>query len=257
MSLSNILQEINKVKVYAEEDVSGGSSATNTSRLGRKRRAQEELTNLRERYIEELRFSAVFILVTGSNKDVFTDVATKEFGCFSADPEGFYKNLADSIPPVLYDNRVTSAALFEVIGRHLEDRASEMHLLSYPQLIYKQRYNRTVPNKDGLIQLLKESVNEQVGPEISGIYTLRALADQAIKAGHEGRITPIVMASNDEKLVIDLANSLGRLGSRAFMIATGKGSKVVKSTEGAFFMKEVDKEAVENILTNIKNMSKR
>jgi hypothetical protein len=256
MSLSQVLEEIKKVKPLADEDITNGPRETYSGREGRQRNAKERLKTLKEQYIDELRTSAVFILVLGSAKDQFAELATTEFKCFSADPEGFYKDLANRLPKELYDNKTPGANLFDIMGRHLEDKANEMKILGYPQLIMKQQYHRAINNKEDFVGLIKQAINEQVGSEISGIHVVRSLADTAIEADHGSKLTPIVLTTDDEALALDLNSTLGRIGSRSFLVVAGKGSKSVRSKEGAFVIKEVSKENVENVLTNVSSLCK-
>jgi hypothetical protein len=254
MALNKILEQLKANRVYAEEDVSQGNPSTQANRIGRKNAAREEVKRLKEDYITELRLSSAFILVTGSAKEEFLNLATSEFGCFSTDPEGFYNGLANEVSPTLYANKSGSVSLFEILGRHLEDKAYDLQIVGYPQLLYKQEYNRMLKTKEDLKNLIKESVNDQVGPEIAGLHMIRAISDEAIKRDHANKITPIILATDDEKLILDLVGSLGRIGSRGFMVVAGKGSKAIRSTEGAFTVKEVSAENVKNILTQVKGL---
>jgi len=256
MSLQKTLEQIKVYKPLAEEDISQGPRETYQGREGRKRNAVNQLKELKEAYITELRASAIFILVAGSARDQFAETAKTEFKCFTADPEGFYKDLADRLPPTLYNQNTPPSNLFDIMGRHLEDKATEMQILGYPQLIMKAKYFRAVKNKEDFVQLIKEAINEQVGSEIAGIHVVRALADEAIKADHGSRLTPIVLTTDDENFALDLKSTLGRIGSKAFLVAAGKGAKTIRSTEGAFTVKEVTNESVENILKNIRNLCK-
>lgn len=254
MSLSRTLEQIKVLTPIANENINKGPRETYQGREGRKRNALAQLKDLKESYIDELRTSAVFILVAGSAKDEFAGIAKNEFKCFTADPEGFYKDLADRLPPQLYNQKTPPANLFDIMGRHLEDKANEMKIVGYPQMVMKAKYFRSVENKEDFIELIKEAVNEQVGSEISGIHIVRALADEAIEAGHSGKITPIVLTTDDENLALDLKSTLSRIGSKAFLVSAGKGAKTVKSTEGAFTLKEVNNENVETTLTNIRKL---
>jgi hypothetical protein len=256
MSLSQVLEQIKKVKPLAEEDISSGPRETYAGREGRKRNAVEQLGTLKEQYIDELRMSAVFILVSGSNKEDFANIAQSEYKCFKADPEGFYKDLANRLPEELYTHKTPTANLFDVMGRHLEDKANEMKIVGYPQLIMKNKYQRAVKSREDFVSLIKEAINDQVGSEIAGIHAIRSIADTAINSDHGSKMTPIVMATDDETLALDLKNTLGRLGSQVFLVAAGKGSKTIKSTEGAFTLKEVNTKSVENVLTNVKSLCK-
>jgi len=256
MSLNKLLEEIKLIKVLAEEDLSGGNVDTYQAREGRKRNAKDRLKSLKEQYTNELRLSASFIIVTGAGKDEFSKIAQEEFKCFTADPEGFYKDLASRLPEELYANKASTSQLFDVVGRHLEDKANEMEIIGYPQFIMKQTYQRTVLGKDDFIGLLKEALNEQIGSEIVGLHVIRSLVDTAINANHGGRVTPIIMTTNDEGFALDLHNTLGRIGSKSFLVVAGKGAKTVRGTEGAFIAKEVTKESVESTLKSISKLSK-
>jgi hypothetical protein len=256
MSLSNILEQIKQVKPFADEDISNGPRETYAGREGRKRNAVTQLKDLKDQYTNELRATAVFLLVCGSAKDQFSEVAQTEFKCFSADPEGFYKDLANRLPEELYKNKTAAGNLFDIMGRHLEDKANEMQIIGYPQLIMKQQYQRAINTKEDFVNLIKEAVNEQVGSEITGIHALQSIVDKAIDLNHGSRITPIVMSTDDEKLALDLESTLDRIGARSFLIVAGKGAKAVRGTEGAFTVKEVNSETVKNTLTNVSNLCK-
>jgi len=254
MSLSKTLEEIKVQKPLAEEDISQGPRETYQGREGRKRNAINRLKDLKEQYIDELRTSAVFILVAGSAKDQFAETAKAEFKCFTSDPEGFYKDLANRLPVTLYNQKTPPSNLFDIMGRHLEDKATEMKIEGYPLMVFKAKYQRHCEGKEDFVQLIKEAINDQVGSEIVGLHVVRTLADEAIAAEHGGKLTPIVLTTSDEKFALDLKGNLGRIGSRAFLVAAGKGAKTIKSTEGAFTVKEVTNESVENILTNIRKL---
>jgi hypothetical protein len=256
MSLQKVLEQIKVVKPLAEEDISVGPRETYQGREGRKRNAISQYKDLKEQYIDELRTSAVFILVAGSAKEQFSETAQKEFGCFASDSEGFYKDLANRLPSELYNNKPTGANLFDILGRHLEDKAQEMKIIGYPQLIMKQHYFRAIKDKEDFIALIKQAINEQVGSEIVGIHVARSLAEAAINANHSSKLTPIILTTDDEKFALDLNGTAGRIGARSFLVVAGKGAKTIRSTEGAFTVKEINSENVGNTLTSIRNLCK-
>lgn len=256
MSLSTVLEQINKYKIHAEMDINSGPRETFAGREGLQRKAREELKELKEKYITELRNTSIFILVSGSGKDQFSELATTEFKCFSADPKGFYKSLADRLPLELYMNKPAAANLFDIMGRHLEDIANDMKIVGYPQLIMKGKYQRAISSKEDFLGLIQEAINEQVGSEITSIYVARSIADKAIAMNHASKVTPIVLTSDDESLLLDIHNTSNLVGVRSFLVAAGKGTKKFKTTEGAFVLKEVTKETVENNLTNISSLCK-
>lgn len=257
MSLASVLEQIKKVKPFAEENVDTGPAETLNGRRGRKRQSIEQLRELKLQYRDDLRRSAVYILVTGSNRDAFSETATKEFKCFSADPEAFYKDLASRIPPALYRGKESIAGIFDIVGRHLEDKALELGLSQYNQLVFRQGYSQAVHNIEDLTNLIKTAVNEQMGGEIVGINAVHELTDEAIKQEHAKKNTPIILNSGDEKLVLDLSDSLERLTSKVFLVISGKGTKALNAVEGVLKVKDVTNDSVENMLTTIQNSIKK
>lgn len=253
MSLVTVLDEIKKVKPVAEEVIDSGAMETLNARRGRQRRAVERMKELKETYTTDLMNSAVFILVTGSAREEFSKTASEAFGCFSADPEGFYLDLASRVHPTLYEGKQSVSNIFDVLGRHLEDKAGEMNILGYPQLIFKQQYARTIKTKQEFLELVKQAINEQVGGELVGVHVVRSLVDQAINLEHSAKITPIVLGTSDDKLAIQLVGALERLTPKVFLVAAGKSSKQVKTVTDAILVKEVTSDSVQQALAKIRN----
>lgn len=257
MSLQTVLEEIKKLKPFAEEDVDAGPVDTLSGRRGRKHQAQERLKVLRREYITDLMKSSVFIVASGVGRDEFAKIATENFGFFSADPEEFYRDLASRISPSLYSGKESVSNIFDVLGRYLEDKAMELGIIGYPQLIFKQQYRKAINSAAEFQELVKQAVNEQLGTEIVGIQAVNSLVDKAIAKGHSDKITPIVLATGDEQLALDLVKDLERLTSRVFLTVTGKASKGLKAVEGVLTLKEATPETVEQTLTTIKKSLKK
>lgn len=256
MSLEKVLREIKTVKPVAEANLENVPTQTLAGHRGRKMQAQDTLKRLREEYIRELIRGSLFILVAGSAKDAFTSTAKEAFGCFSADSDSFYRELADRIAPVLYEGKESVANLFDVLSRHLEDKANEMNITEYPQIIFKQQYNRFITNKEEFIGLVKQAINEQVGGELVGIHTIHSLVDEAINKEHSAKVTPIVLNTSDDKLALDLVTALKRLTPHVFLVVAGKANKQLKNVNGVVLVKDGDKETVEEALTAIKDSLK-
>jgi hypothetical protein len=257
MSLAKVLEEINSIRPILEEDTDSGPAETLSGRRGRQRQAVEQMKRLKELYVQNLLRSSVFILVTGASRQEFTDTASQKFGCFSADPEGFYRDLASRIPNSLYVGKESAASLFDIVGRHLEDKAGELGVIGYPQLIFKASYSRAINSQEDFVGLLKTAINEQVGGEFVGLHTVRSLADSAIETGHSAPVTPIVLGTDDTKLAMDLVQALDRLTPRVFLVVAGKASKKLMSADGAVVLKNVNEETVEQALTEIRSKLKK
>lgn len=253
MSLNKIIEEIKEVSKVANEDSEAGPLETLAGRRGRKKKAIETLKTLKTKYTQELLRTALFIVVTGAAKDSFSSVASDSFGCFSLDPEDFYRDLASRIPESLYIGKESASSLFDIVGRHLEDKAMEIGIVGYPMMLFKQQYRRSISSKEDFVSLIKQAINEQVGAEIIGINAASVLTDKAIKKEHGAKFTPILLTTNDEKLAIDLLPALSRLTGNVFLVAAGKASKSLKSLEGAILVKDASPETVEEALKTIKS----
>lgn len=253
MSLSKVLEEIKRVKPYAEEDVDSGPVETMTGRRGRKNQAIESLKLFRRKYRTTLTETAAFIIVTGDKREAFSTSAVENFKCFSANPDAFYEDLANRLPSSLYQGSTESVAnMFDILGRHLEDKARELDIVGYPQMIFKQQYRVTIKSKDDLVSLVRQAINDQVGSEVVGLQAVASLVDTAISKDHGGTVTPIVLTTGSEKLALDLESSLRRLHSRGvFLVVAGKGTKALRATPNVITIKDPTNENVEQALTTI------
>ncbi|NJO48278.1 MAG: hypothetical protein HC840_01020 [Leptolyngbyaceae cyanobacterium RM2_2_4] len=257
MSLQNVLAEIKRIKPFAEEDVNSGPVETLNARRGRKTQSIEQLKRLKREYQQNLMQNTVFIISTGSGRDEFTKTATEEFGLFSADPDAFYSDLAKRVPESLYKGKEGVSNIFEVLGRHLEDKMMELDINEYNQLIFKAEYAKQINSVEEFTQLIKSAINKQIGAEITGIQAITSLVDQAIEKNHADKITPVVLSTGDEAFALDLLRDLERLTTRVFLSVTGKSTKTLKSVDGALILKDASKENVEVALKEMrKNLKK-
>jgi hypothetical protein len=258
MSLESIIKEIQSLRPVANEDVEGGPLNTLAGRRGRKNQALIRLKDLREEYIKNLIRSSMFIIVTGAKRNEFTALATGEaFGLFSADPEEFYKDLANRAPPTLYQQNASASNLFDILGRHLEDKMGELGLSEYNQLIFREKYISNVKSANDFAGVLKVAINEQIGSEIVGIQAVNSIANDAITRGHGAKTTPIVLNTGDDKLALQLSADLERLTNRVFVVNVGKAAKELKAVELAINLKDATEDSVKAALDQIKNSIKK
>lgn len=223
MSLETTINEIKAVNVHANAEVTDQPLETLPGRRARKKAAQERLKSLTETYRQELLNSSMFILVVGNERTEFVEKATG-FGVFAADTDSFYKDLAARIPETLFMGKESSANLFDVISRHLEDKAMELGMLAYPQLIFKQEYRGLISTREDLTRVIKRAISTQVGAEVSGIQAVKSITTKAIELGHSSRITPIMLAVDDEASVSSLMSGLLRLTRLVFVVGAGETS---------------------------------
>lgn len=253
MSLSTILAEMNKARPFAEEDVDSGAPETLNGRRGRQRQAAEQLKALKAQYSDTLLRSAVFILTVGSDREAFENVVTSDGSGLLSKAESFYDDLANRIHPTLYAGKNPGANLFDVVGRHLEDKARELGMIEYPQLLFKSQYARMVNTPEEFSALLKIAITEQVGGEVVGINAVRALTDKAIANNHDKTVTPILLSTEDQKFAVDLIPHLERLTPRVFLVVAGKAPKQLKGIQGAILVKDTTPESIAAALAQIKN----
>ena len=256
MSLSKTLEEIKKVIPVANEDLTKGPIETMAGRRGRKVQAMESLKRLRREYTSELMRTAVFIVLTGSDREEFERVATEKFGVFKADSEEFYNDLARRVPSALYLGKESVSNVFDVLGRHLEDKANDMDIIGYPQLIFKQQYRSSIKTESDFRALVRRAINEQMGSEIVGIQAVRSLVDLAIEHGHTGKTTPIILSVKDDDMVEALMKDLPRINPKVFLVVAGKSTKTVRAMDDLISSKDASESSVESALTKIKNSLK-
>jgi len=256
MALAEILKEIQTIKPFAEESLDSGPMETLGARRGRKVQSIERLRQLKTAYTRELGRSALFLVVTGSARDEFVKIAGS-MGIFSADPEDVYKDLARRVSPQLYLGKETLVHIFEVLGRHLEDKALEMDIIGYPMLRFSDKYRQTIHTSADFETLVKRAINDQIGAEIAGIASVRSVVDTAIGRGHDSKTTSILLPTGDDVLVGELMRDLERLTPKVFLVIAGKTSKAIRGIEGSFSVKEPTEESVTAMLKDIKNSIKK
>jgi hypothetical protein len=222
------------------------------ARRGRKNAAVERLKELKTEYSNSLLNGAVFILSVGSEAEAFNEVASTEGNCLSAKAEDIFEDLAGRVHPSLYSGKSTNSNLFDVVGRHLEDKAGELGMTEYPQLMFKDKYSRQIDTQADFAQLLKEAVTEQVGGEIVGITAVRGLTDAAIARNHTQSVTPILLTTKDQKFAVELIKDLERLTPRVYLVVAGEAPKQLISAKGAIALTEVNSKTVKNALKQIK-----
>ena len=260
MSLADIVNEIKKIQVYVDEDVESGPSETLNGRRGRKNQAIGRMADLKRAYREELLRTAIFIVVSGSEKGSFTTLATEKAKCLAADPEEFYNDLANRLAPAVLSGRQTMDNAFDVMGRHLEDKSIELGLSAYPQVVFKQQYGRAIKTKEDLAAVIKQAINDQMGAEIVGVQAVSTIVKPAIERGHKEKFTAVLLPTDDLKLQAALLKDLRRLSPNVFSIIAGTidpGPETSIVNERILLLEgEVSMKSVKSILTKIRDLSK-
>lgn len=256
MSLQSTLAEIKKVKPLAEEDTSTGPVETLNARRGRKNQAVESLKRLKREYKKGMLETAMFIIAVGSTRNELVE-ASKEHGIMSANPNDFYVDLSGRVPETLYMNKTGVSNIFEVLGRHLEDKMNELDLLEYNQLIFKAQYAKEIRSKEDFADLIRLAVNSQIGSEIVGIQAVESLVNQAIESGHSATFTPIMLAVDNVDFANDLVRDLRRLTDHVFVLGSGELTDGMKSLDGINVLEDTSKKSVKAALTAMKKTLKK
>jgi hypothetical protein len=257
MTLGELLTKIKEVQPLADEDPNSGSPETLNARRGRKNQSMEQLARLRRAYTSELMRTAAFIVVVGDKREEFTTIAVNNFKCFSADPEAYFVDLVNRVPRALYMGKESVSNVFDVLGRHIEEKSHELDIVGYPQLLFKQQYQRTLRNPEDFLGLVKEAVTDQIGGEIVGIQAAYSLTNTAIERENTAKFTPIILSAGDERFGIKVANDLERISNRVFFVVAGSTKTTLKNTEEIVTVSEPTKEEVKKALKNISNFLKK
>lgn len=263
MSLSTTLKEIESNRPNAAINPNVGPPETLNGRIGLKRNASEAIKRLKLQYRKELMAQAVYIVVTGANRNTFSEVASGEsFGCFSVDPDDFFKDLSSRIDRSLF-GRENTKNLFNIAENILYDKAMELDLHSYRSLSFNEKYNTTVSTPEEFVPVIRTAVNDQVGSELVGINAVYSVVDKAIDKGYAATVTPVILNTSDERFALELYRNLKTqklsdgtlrgLTTKVFLVTVGKVSKEVKSTMGAFSIKDATEESVGQTLAAIRS----
>jgi hypothetical protein len=261
MSLDTIIKEIKSLQPFADENPDSGPVETMSGRRGRRIQAINRIADLRQAYSEELLRTAIFIVNPGAKREEFESIAVNKFDLFHADPETFYNDLAKRVHPTLYLGNASTSNLFDVLGRHLEDKMQEIGITGYNQLIFREKYMGPVKGPEDFAKILKIAINEQIGPEIVGAQAAASIVDKAIASGHVAKTTPIVLTTSDEKLALELmqttTKTLSKLMPRTFIVNAGKTTKELRAIEDSINLKEVTEDSVKATLDQIKSLIKK
>lgn len=262
MSLNTILNKIETYRPTATTEIDMSNPGTYQSRVGVKRAAKEAIERLEKEYEDELRNSTVFIVVTGKERDTFTQVASgKEFGCFSVDPDSLFKDLTDTIDKSLF-GREGVRYLFNIASNALQDKARDLGIRSYNMLQFSDKYNSGVKTPEEFIPILRRAVVDQVGSEIVGLDAIKKIVTPAINNKHGASVTVVVLNTADENFAVELQSNLkkhrdrtgeGRgLTDKVFLVGAGKTSQALHQA-GALLVKKVTEETVGEALTTLRN----
>jgi len=222
-SFEALIKDINKNRLAANADISDSDPRTYTTKLGKKKRAKQNLDDLYLEYREQVKNRAVFILTKGAQSESFIDVATGEdFGCFEVEADILYNQILLKVDKRYYDDQTSSPALFDLLMSSFNDICNDIGIISYPAVLFEKKYSRRLKNKEDLLQLTKEAFNDKVGSDLVGLYAIDKVARKAVNEGYEGTTIPIIIHSSDKKLIDELEKSLTNINKNVFKVSASK-----------------------------------
>ena len=222
-SFEALIKDIDKNRTIASTDISDSDPKTYNARLGKQKRAKQNLDDLFLEYREQVKNRAVFILTKGAQADSFIDVATGEdFGCFEVGADILYNQILLKVDKRYYDDQTSSPALFDLLMSSFNDICNDIGIISYPAVLFEKKYKRRLKSKEDLLKLTKEAFNDKVGSDLVGLYAIDKVARKAVNEGYGGTTIPIIVHSKDSKLVDELENSLKNINQNVFKVATTK-----------------------------------
>jgi hypothetical protein len=254
VSLEKIVEQIKSQRQIATEVIDREKSNPSTlqSRLNRQRSAVSILENLYLQYKAEISKRLVVVLVAGKDLEG-AGAALQEEGMFVYDADSFYEDILNRVPPRMYDGHANTSALFDVIGRFIEDKAIEIDVNSYPSPIFKQSYNSKISDRKGAMSLLKTMINKEVGSEMVGMAALEAAAKVAANEDFAGQSLAVAITYSDLDTVSDVARGLKSISKSFHVLAVGSVSKSVKELATA----QIKEISPENIKKSIETIRKK
>ncbi len=249
-SFKEIIEEIEEKKEIAGRDA-GTDPKSRVVRLGKIKRAKEDLKELYLEYRQHIQSKAAFIICTGSTCAKFDSIAEGVWGCFSVDPEEFYEDITCEVDKRHYTNQISSRALFDLVGSAIEEKAHQVGIIGYPALIFENKYKKLLHNKEEMLAVVKQAFNDKVGAEVVGLDAIEKVARKAVNEGFIGKTAPIVLIAKDEKLAKSLHKDLKKISRNVFIISSGKVSEEIK-TISLDYLKTLNDDKVKDSLVKIK-----
>lgn len=251
MNLESLVKEIKKNKKYADEVIEGGNPATYTIRMGRKLSAKGRLEELYTQYRLDVRPNLVFIIPIGSEAQNFIDLASQN-NMVVARADDFYEDLAKRIPGVFYNGKQSMRELVDVLSRHLEDKAVEVGVRSYPAIVYQSKYSKKIKGKEELLKFVKKVINEDVGPEMVAAQLLDAAARSAMEIDFCKGKLPVIVSLTDLEILDNIVSGLKSVCPNVVLIGAGRVGKNQRSGVLACASK-LDQDSFLTLMDDIKN----
>lgn len=247
--LEQILNQINEQKKIAEIDLSEVSPRAYPYKKGQVDSAKNKLEGLYIDYKNEILNRAVFILVTGDKAENFASIAKEDYGCFSIKGETLASEIVEDISPQLYQGKTVNASIFDVVDSVLEKKMKALDVLSYNSLMFNVKYQRVVKNKNEMISVVRDAVNDIVGGEVVALDALERATKEAVNKNYKSKIVPILIYSEDFKLTQTLSRDIVKINPRIVRVLAGESE--VTNLNAIAELTDIDSEVVGEALKKI------
>lgn len=248
--LKKIVETIVETKRLAETEVPFEPVQTYQGRLANKKRAMYELDSLMVDYRNAVMKHSLLMLATGEEKQEFVKIADEEFECVCFPAETLFTTIASKIDSQNYIGKKTNSFLLDMIEAELKEIAWKAGIQSMPELKCENKHDMTFNTREEFEKYIKTVILEYIGSEILVIIAISEAAEIAINQQRLSSILPIVMFSDDLKLLESVKENGKLFTENIFTISCGK---VKKGVNCGIKLKEVTKEEVQNALIEIKS----
>jgi hypothetical protein len=223
--LDQLIEEIKRQRQFAADTLEDAIPQTINARRSRKRNAQMRLQDLFSEYRQAVRSQVFAIVVIGSEADEFEKIASSIAKLQGLDADAFYEELISRIDERLFAQKEQNAYLIDVASRHLEDIAFDIGVISYPRIIYNQKYDGRTSTQQEAFKLIKRVIEEQVGAEMAAIFLIDHAVRRAYEHDIDTKVHPLLIKVKDDgQSLPTLLSSLKTLGNKSIVVSAGKSS---------------------------------
>lgn len=256
MNLQNLAKKIQEKTLAAKDDLKDATNSTRPMREGNKKAAIVALEDLRQDYRRLLLATASYLVISGPQANNIEKSFDPENGPLSADPEGLYEDVLSRMEERTYMNRTADGTFLMALNDSLEKVGKEIGVQSYPQLNFKAEYAQVISKRAQALGLVRKIINNDIGGELVGIYTVSKLLNKAISQASEDSFTPIILTSKDPALALTLSNDLRHVSKNVFLVSVGKETpKEFKNVPNSITIEKANKESIEELFAAIKSRS--
>lgn len=248
---NELIEEIKQQRKFASDNLSDATPQTMNSRIGRKRHAAMRLDELFFEYRKLFRDRVFAIIAIGEQVEEFEKISSSIAGLISLEYDSLFNQIASKIDKRLLEKGESSGYVLEVASRYLEDTALELGVMSYNQIIYKDKYSGKISTTEEAAELIKRAINEQVGEDLAALFVVDHAIRLAFELDLESKTHPILVKVKNEKDLQSLLLGLKKLGNRSMVVSAGNSP-----VEAEFKTEEVSEKTVLETLKKIKKKLK-